>query len=169
MTVRATSLPAGSALAPLREWATWTDCWEAPVTRIELSALELHLAMMRLTPRWVDPLMDWRDRFARLAGLRPVGRFDAAAYPRVVTPGDRLGIFTVRAVTHTEIVMGDDDRHLDFRLSVSRYEAEGPKVAVAMVLKTHNRLGRLYMLAVGPIHKIIVRSMLTRAVARGVI
>lgn len=165
MTVRSRDLPRSSRLLDHLDRPTWVDCWEAPVSRTDLSAVELHRAMMSAMPRWVDPAMRLRDGLVRLVGVRPVGVFARSPSPPAPQPGERLGIFTVRAVAPDEIVMGDDDRHLDFRLAVHRYDQDGPKMVVAMALRTHNLLGRLYMVPVGPIHRHLVRAMLARAVA----
>ena len=169
MTVRSRSIPAASSLSQVGDWATWSDCWEAPASRVELSPLELFRAMMRHLPWWVDPAMDLRDRVGGWVGIRAAGRFAEGPSPEAARPGDKIGIFTVRAVGEQEIVVGDDDRHLDFRMAVCRYDEDGPKMAVAMVLHTHNLLGRLYMLPVGPIHRHIVRRNLIDAIAAGAI
>jgi hypothetical protein len=43
----------------------------------------------------------------------------------------------------TEIVTGGDDKHLDFRVSVRKLDAQGAsRVALSTVVSPHNALGR---------------------------
>lgn len=168
--VRPVTLPASSAIARLPEgWATWVDAWEAPLSRRDLSATDLFGATMGRQPRWLDTALRLRDRIGRFFGIRSVGAFagdgETASSTRVGI-GDRLGIFTVLAVDDGELLVGEDDVHLDYRLTFHR-DLEGGRFVVAMALRTHNLLGRLYMLPVGPVHRHLVRNMLRGAVARG--
>ena len=66
--------------------------------------------------------------------------------------------------TENQIVMGLDDRPLDFRLCVDGRDigAGQQSVTAATVLKPHNRLGRAYLTAVLPFHRLIARTMLAQ-------
>ena len=78
---------------------------------------------------------------------------------------DRLGIFTLLANTPNEVLAADKDKHLDVYVSLSRsdVQADGTReIVVATVVHTHNRLGRLYMLPVAPVHRYIAPLMLAR-------
>ncbi|WP_367184171.1 DUF2867 domain-containing protein [uncultured Azohydromonas sp.] len=54
------------------------------------------------------------------------------------------------------MLMGDQDKHLGVVLSLHRRQ-EGPNVllTVTTVVHVHNRMGRIYMLPVTPMHKLI--------------
>lgn len=84
-------------------------------------------------------------------------------------PGKRIGIFRIYAVSNDEIIVGEDDSHLDFRLSVLRHRDAGRhgSVTVSSVVHCHNRVGRAYILLIRPFHKLIVQRSLARAVNRG--
>lgn len=58
-------------------------------------------------------------------------------------------------------MLGEDDQHLDYRVSV-RLEREQGKcwVVVSTVVKFNNGLGRAYFVPVRPVHKIIVPAMM---------
>lgn len=167
--VRPTSIPASSALARLPEgWATWVDAWEAPLTSRDASALDLFATTMGRQPRWLDAALRLRDRIGRFFGIRSVGAFagDGETAPSAsIEVGDRLGIFTVLAVDDDELLVGEDDVHLDYRLAFHR-DLESGRFVVAMALRTHNLVGRLYMLPVAPVHRHLVRNMLRGAVER---
>jgi hypothetical protein len=68
--------------------------------------------------------------------------------------------------------LGEDDKHLDFRISVLRQmrtisSGPAPYLIVSTVVRCHNGLGRLYLAAVGPIHRVIFPAMLRRAASAG--
>ena len=76
-------------------------------------------------------------------------------------PGNVAGIFHVLARNGDEILLGEDDRHLDFRLSVLvRRQAGVAWAVVTTVVRYNGLLGRAYFLPVRPFHKRIVPAML---------
>ena len=78
--------------------------------------------------------------------------------------GDRLGIFRVFDRTDDELLLGEDDRHLDFRLSVLvRNDGNASWVIVSTLVRFNNALGRAYFLLVRPFHKLIVPALLRNA------
>ena len=87
------------------------------------------------------------------------------------TKASRVGIFNIYSSSQTEIVLGEDDKHLDFRLSVLCSGQPSPKsqrhLIVSTVVHCHNRLGRLYIRLVAPFHRVIVPSALRRAAHLG--
>ncbi|WP_084297724.1 DUF2867 domain-containing protein [Sporolactobacillus laevolacticus] len=63
--------------------------------------------------------------------------------------------------TSHEILLGEDDRHLDFRVSILMDEVHELKyVTISTVVFFHNRLGRLYFFVIERFHKAIVSAML---------
>ncbi|ORT56844.1 DUF2867 domain-containing protein [Streptomyces sp. CB03238] len=67
--------------------------------------------------------------------------------------------FPVKAVEGDELLLGEDAGHLDFRASLL-VDQEG--VTLSTVVKTHNRLGRLYFGVVRQVHPFMARRMLRR-------
>ena len=81
-----------------------------------------------------------------------------------------MGIFRIYETRPHEIVLGEDDKHLDFRLSVLHevLPAVGAaQVVLSTVVHCHNRLGRLYILLIAPFHRTIVKATLRRAARSG--
>jgi hypothetical protein len=80
----------------------------------------------------------------------------------------RVGIFKIYETTPSEIILGEDDRHLDFRVSVLyRPQANGtagaPQLVVSTVVCCHNLLGRNYIRLIAPFHRRVVQASLRRA------
>lgn len=103
------------------------------------------------TPPWVAVLMAVRNRLARGLALDTAGR------PSDTSP------FTVLSRTGDTVVVGADDRHLDFR-GVLR--VVGDELQCATVVQEHNATGRAYFTVVKPFHRRIVPALLRRAARR---
>ena len=84
-------------------------CWRAVAQGADPGAEQATLAIFAHSPAWVGALMKLRGVFARAVGLKH-SDMQSGAQPR--------GIFNVRARHDNEIVIGDDDSHLNFRISV---------------------------------------------------
>ena len=119
-------------------------------------------------PRWIALLMQLRDRIVGPIGLKTSSQ---SAWRNIghdtLQVGDRLGIFRVFDRTDDELLLGEDDRHLDFRVSVLvRNDGNARWVIVSTIVRFNNGLGRAYFLPVRPCHKLIVPAMLRNAYQR---
>lgn len=118
--------------------------------------------------RWVSSLMAVRDAV--------VGRFGLKTAKQLTSLGaesetGRVGIFKIYGTSPSEVVLGEDDKHLDFRISVlcSGSPSPGGKrhLTLSTVVRCHNRMGRLYILVIAPFHRLIIQSSLRRAARIG--
>lgn len=134
------------------------------------SALALALHTFTQSPAWVDFLMGVRNRVVGLFGLKDLGALSHMAPdkpPEAYQVGDRVGIFTLRYLSADEVILGDSDKHLDVLVSVcKRPRGDTTLLVVSTVVHVHNRLGRLYMLLVGPAHKVIAPATLRSGLRR---
>jgi hypothetical protein len=129
-----------------------------------VSARTFAEAVLASSPRWVAGLMALRNAIVRPLGL--IATRPALEHAAANGGGARIGIFPVLAEAGDEVLLGLDDRHLDFRLS-ARVLADGRERlgVVATLVGFHGALGRAYFVAVRPAHRLIVPAML-RAGAR---
>jgi Protein of unknown function (DUF2867) len=111
--------------------------------------------------------MHLRNRIVALLGLKNLGALDEVKSGNSYRVGDRVGIFTLLYSSEAEVVLGDLDKHLEVRLSVLKTQASDgtSQLAVSTAVHEHNTLGRIYMLFVGPIHKLIVPAVLRRGLS----
>ena len=80
--------------------------------------------------------------------------------------GQKIGLFHVLAITDDEVVLGEDDKHLDFRVSLFVMKKNTEAVLIVSTLvKTKNLLGVMYFSVVKPIHLVIV-PMMVREMAK---
>ena len=104
-------------------------------------------AIFRDPPRWVLAVLGVREA---LVGLVGIARGGSSSFDTVARTAD-------------EVLLGTDERHLDFRASVLR---EPERVVLSTVVTLHNRRGRTYFALVRRVHPIVVQGMLTRAARR---
>jgi hypothetical protein len=124
----------------------------------ELSAGDVARSMVNRKWGWIEALLGLRNLIVAPLGLK-AGKRDLAA--GVV----KIGIFPVIFSCEDRIVMGLDDRHLDFRLivEVKRQAHRQTLAVVTTLIRRHNLLGRIYLGFVLPFHRFIVPAMLARA------
>ena len=170
------ALPAGSLVAAL----PFTDHADAFRARVDLARFPDVDAFGRAflsqkPPAWIAAAMKTRDAVVgTLFGLKtspegtPLmgGGTASPGSPLEFAPGARFGIFKFYERTATEILVGEDDWHLDFRVSLV-HERDGDDALLTMstVVRFNNALGRAYFFPVRPVHGVIVPSMMRRALA----
>lgn len=161
------AVPAASLLSAHAATAPYRDAWSVPLPRLPDDMNPVVVAMFQSGPRWLDGLMRLRNALVRPLGLKtgPVG---AAALSPPFAEGDFIGMFRVYAVTPHEVILGEDDRHLDFRISllVEERAPDGGILTASTVVAPHNALGRTYLRVVLPFHRFIVPVMVAGAARR---
>lgn len=143
---------------------TFADAYRVVGARSDLNARQAARIIFNSPPAWANALMATRNWI--------VGWFGLKAGKRSSTPNDnsRVGIFPIVIESPQEIILGLDDHHLDFRLIVTMESitADTQAITVTSVIKTHNRLGRVYLKIILPFHRLLARTMLGRASLSGV-
>ncbi|PJI95883.1 uncharacterized protein DUF2867 [Acidovorax sp. 69] len=173
--VRETTVPAGTAIHATLHGAHFFDAYTVADPQPGTSALQTWLNVVARTPRWTQQLLAVRNTLVQLVGLKGVGQLGdvhplasggSASDPSSYRVGDPVGIFLIRHLSDTEVVMGQDDKHLDVQVSLTKHpQANGPAtVVVSTVVHIHNTLGHVYMAIIAPFHRRIVQVMLKRLV-----
>ncbi|RTQ47831.1 DUF2867 domain-containing protein [Hymenobacter gummosus] len=158
ISVRPVPLPPASQLPQALSRLDFADAYQVPLpATAPVQPLPLAYALLGQAPGWVRSLLRLRDALVRALGLRTFPVRPTHPDPAGLRPGDEFGPFGVLRVLPTEVLLGQDDRHLDFRVSVLRL----PDAAVvSTAVRFHNRLGRLYFALIRPFHRLIVPAML---------
>jgi hypothetical protein len=115
------------------------------------TAMAAALHVFGHSPAWVTVLLNLRNRIVGLFGL--IHEPPAA---------NAIGMFPIISQTADRVVLGFDDRHLDFRIIVNLRRAENALLLTTLV-QPHNIWGRVYLAIVKPFHRLIVPTMLSRA------
>lgn len=152
---------AGSVLRTQLSGADFVHACHATTRRDGRSALQAYRDMAASIPGWFDGLMALRNHGMRLLGMKHLGSLRAVQDTDDPAAGQRLGIFTLQSLDDDAIVLEDDDRHLRVQLAL---QWQGDVLEVVTVVHTHNAFGRLYMLPVAPVHRLIVPHLLQKQV-----
>jgi len=115
-------------------------------------------------PSWIGALTSVRDAIVAGFGLK-------TAKHLATLSGDpaakRISIFRVFGTSATEVVLGENDKHLDFRVSIlctpHAPPDTGNQLTLSTVVHCHNRLGRAYLSVIAPFHRQVVKASLRRA------
>lgn len=159
------AIPSQSVVAGLYKSVNLADAFTIQLPLSASSDPDL-LARFLLShqPSWIGKLTNVRDAIVAVFGLK-------TAKHLATLPSDakakRIGIFKVYSTSETEIVLGEDDKHLDFRVSLLCTTRSGPQLGrtltVSTVVHCHNLLGRAYILVIAPFHRLVVKASLRRA------
>ena len=134
---------------------TISKCWRADLEVLARAGFERPAG-------WIRALTRVRDAVMATVGVKSSRAIGAAAAAR----GPVIGYFPLLSKSAGELVVGEDDRHLDFRVAVLvRTDAQGGReLVVVTVVHCHNRLGRAYLAVIAPFHRTILRANLQRTV-----
>jgi len=160
----AVPVPSGSVLAPLYVGADLLDAFAIHLPAAASDDLEV-LARVAFERQagWIRVLTWVRDAVMATVGVKSSRAIGAAAAARGLQV---IGYLPLLSKSAGELVMGGDDRHLDFRAAIllRTGAAGGRELVVVTVVHCHNRLGRTYLAVIAPFHRTILRANLERAV-----
>ncbi len=167
--VQSVGLPQHSLVARALPRIDYADTFRVQIPATCTTASTVAQALFSTVPTWVKILLRLRNALVAPLGLKTGPVFGTARPERAITrdiqPGSRIGIFPVLACTPEEILMGEDDKHLNFRVSVLLdREGDANWAVVSTVVCFNNWLGRLYFVPVRPVHRVIVPATLKRGV-----
>ncbi len=118
--------------------------------------------LLTRSPSWIKALLRLRDLLVTAFGIKTAAALERNAEGRQ----DHISFMRIYQTSANEMVLGEDDRHLDFRLSVlirpMAGSDSGDEVVTTTVVHCHNLVGRVYLWLISPFHRIIARSLVRR-------
>jgi hypothetical protein len=169
MKIYKSTLPEKSALNDENKTFNYMDSFEGLYIDkdIRVTSTDIGKAFFASGPKWVEELFLLRNRIAALFGLKISGSV-AEMKKKLETfncePGELLGLFKVYSKSEDEVVLGEDDKHLNFRVSLFSdkrlNENSYRKLTITTTVEFNNWFGRLYFTPVRLFHKLIVPTML---------
>ncbi|GEO85752.1 MULTISPECIES: DUF2867 domain-containing protein [Alphaproteobacteria] len=136
--------------------ADWADRYAVNSPERAMPAIRAARLVLGEPPAWLRRLLELRNRLVAPFGLKPA--------EMKLGEADSVGAFPIISARGDQVVLGFNDKHLDFRIVVDVASAgeEGSRIAVTTLVNRHNAFGRLYILAITPFHRLIVRTVLGR-------
>jgi Protein of unknown function (DUF2867) len=139
--IRTDILPPESSLWSHHNPGDFLDCYSVASTLSPREAVAKGLAL----PGWARTLLGLRNALVRPFGLK--------------TGAPDRPIFPTCHETEDELILGTDDRHLDFRIGVIRQDG---RLFMSTWVHPHNLWGRAYLRLVMPFHILISRGAVAR-------
>lgn len=113
-------------------------------------------------PKWVDNLLKLRNFIVKGIGLKTDATKDIIFAPHY-SIGSKAVYFTVLDRNENEIVMAENDKHLNFRTSVMvDKNTANSTVYLSTIVQFNNFFGWQYFFLVKPFHRIIIKSLLKK-------
>lgn len=141
MPIRTDTLPSASSLWAFHRPGDFLDCYSVAST---LSPREVATRGLTLPP-WARGLLTLRNALVRPFGLK-TGEPDRPIFPTCHE-------------SESELILGTDDWHLNFRIGLIR---EGERLYMSTWVRPHNAWGRAYLALVVPFHILISRGAVAR-------
>ncbi len=164
---RSDTLPPESWLHSYARPQDFMDCYS--VVLIDTWALhtasmvEIADLLVSVEVPGAEQLVQLRNLIVKPLGLKTSDEIEPdapAPRDRALDVGDRIGFFKIYRISEHEIILGEDDVHQDFRVSLYRQVEAPSKLYAATCCQRHNLFGYAYLAAILPFHKMIVKGML---------
>jgi len=159
MTAIPIKLPPNSALHQFVNPGDFIDCYFNDSVDENVSVSRAAAKALTQMPRWAIALLKVRNFVVSLFGLKTGASTPVPADLNNLVVGDHIGFFPVQLIAENEILIGLDDKHLNFLISLMRYNGG---ITLATWVHTHNWFGRIYLWMIMPFHKLIVRNAVAR-------
>lgn len=173
MVAKRNQLPDDSSLQQYLSANDFVDSYSEELThRPDLQTCDIrvfatHFATIEIS--WAIKLLKLRNLLMKPLQLKTT---DELAEQQAATPalekqvGDRISFFKIYEIHRHEIILGEDDWHQDFRVSLYRTSEPAPRAFMSTVCKRHNAFGHGYLAAILPFHQLIVRSTLNEGIVK---
>ncbi|MBB3213694.1 hypothetical protein FHW67_002995 [Herbaspirillum sp. Sphag1AN] len=132
----------------------FADAYSGQADRTYADAEQAARAVFANPPPAVQRLMALRNAIVAPFGIKASVDFSDRGL-------GKIDVFPIISSTTTEIVVGGDDKHLNFRIWIS-IEAgpNGSTVTISTLVKINNLLGKIYLSIIMPFHKYVARLQL---------
>ncbi|WP_109435936.1 DUF2867 domain-containing protein [Aquimarina sp. AU119] len=136
----------------------------------KIDLLFINKVFLNSAPKWGDVLLNLRNKIVPLFGLKgakkPKNKKDLLNnFSGAV--GESIGFWKVFAKNESEVILGENDKHLDFKVSLlvdDQNESKNKKLTITTIVNFNHWSGNFYFFLVKPFHQLIVRMMLKKAI-----
>jgi len=176
MQIKKTYLPLNSTLK--NTTYHYVDCYSGLYSDPEnkISITDIGKAFFTSSPRWINNLLKVRDKIVNYFGLK-ISKIDEnelliKLHSFSFKSGEQIGLFKVIDKTDFELILGEDDKHLNFRISLlinNSSESFKKELILSTSVLYNNNFGKIYFYTIKPFHRIIVPVMLKRVMVQKIV
>jgi len=173
MIIKKTSIPNDSILKIEEELFNYVDSYHGWFINKgnDVSLKEFVKLFISSGPKWVNTLMKIRDNIVGIFGLKTSNQLvEQVKHPNDIKLeiGEQLDIFVLLYKSENEIIVGGDDKHLNFRVSLQLEPltevTAKRELIITTCVKFNNLFGKIYFIPVKPFHNIIVKRTLVNII-----
>ncbi len=163
--VKLKELPPNSIINESFGKSDYIDTYKVPIHNNQNFSIDYITALFFTSlPSWIKNLLSFRNFLVKYFGLKggDINKLQEPDKSIYYSVGSEAVIFKVHSRNENEIVMADNDKHLNFRTSIliEKTDKGYDYLYSATIVHYNNILGRLYFLPVKPFHKMIIKTML---------
>ncbi|MDO5977328.1 DUF2867 domain-containing protein [Flavivirga spongiicola] len=132
-----------------------------------ITSADVGRAFFGSIPKWINLLIIFRDKVVGIFGIKKVGNIKVQEKQLTnfkCEQGEQIGLFKVIFRNNKEVILGEDDSHLNFRVSLysemDKIQHTKKRLTLTIVVEFKNWFGKLYFLPIRPFHKIFGPSLL---------
>jgi len=138
----------------------FADAYCGQADQIYVDAEQAARAVFAHPPHMIRCLMALRNAIVAPFGLKASVDFSDRGL-------GKIDVFPIISNTGTEVVVGGDDKHLNFRIWISiQPSLTGSEVTISTLVNINNLFGRVYLFTIMPFHKFLSRAQLQLALNR---
>lgn len=173
MKIITVSIPENSLIEREYKKYDYADSFRASFTgkQNELNIAKVGRTFFLSAPVWVRSLFIFRNKIAALAKLK-IPKTEGNSRKKIERfqgkKGERIGLFRVFDNADNEIILGEDDKHLNFRVSLylerSKKDITETNLTISTIVLFNNWAGAFYFFIVGPFHRCVVRTILKKMI-----
>ena len=153
-------IPKNSSYAKYISDVNYSNAYRVKLQNLELSIEKNHNNVFSHVPNWIMKLMAFRNKMVSIFGLKTDAVLNDKKSLKV---GEKFGIFKIYSIQEDEIIAGEDDKYLNFRVSILKQDEE---LIISTFVHYNNLFGKVYMALITPFHKLVVKAMMKNAIKR---
>ncbi len=164
--IKVSAFPPNSVINETFGKIDYIDTYKVPIYDYQEYSIDYITALFFISlPAWIKMLLSFRNFIVKFFGLKGGGisklkEPDESIYFPI---GSEAVIFKVQNRNINEIVLAENDKHLNFRTSLlieNVAEKDYGYLYCSTIVQYNNIFGRLYFFPVKPFHKLIIKTML---------
>jgi hypothetical protein len=152
-------LPKESVSMQFIDKIDYVDAFKVKLSDNTQKVDSLYMAIFNHAPKWVYVLMGIRNKLVSVFGL-DTGDGSKQTEIKSLSVGDKHGVFKVYDIQSNEIIAGEDDKHLDFRVSVLK---DGDYLILSTLVHYNSGFGKFYFFIIKRFHKVVVKGIMRKA------
>lgn len=129
---------------------------------------DLMIAFFLSFPKSFKALLTMREFFAKRLGLKTAEETKKESrleklYKFKGNIGEKVALFEVQDKSENELLTGQNDSHLDFKLSFLSFKKDNKVILeLATTVIINNSIGKLYFRIVKPFHKFYLKRIISK-------